>query len=675
MNRRKNLLFIISCLTTAIAGLAQDKIPVKFGKLTPQDFNVRPGGPDSAADAVIVADFGTSEFEGNIKGWFTLVFKRSVRIKIINRKGFDAATVTIPLFVDGLDAEKLVSLKASTYNLEDGKVVETKLEDKAIFTNQESKHRVNKKFTFPALKEGSILEYSFTQESPFLFNLQPWAFQGDYPCLWSEYQVDMPRFFQYVTLTQGYLAYHINKSDSRNVTFHMTSPGVTSRDERYTFDDEVVMHRWVMKDVPALKEEPFTTTLANYISRIEFQLVRYQFPSGYTEDKMGSWAKLNETLLKTDDFGGGLDDNNGWLDQDFPTIIKGAGNSLEKAQKIYAYVRDNFGCTAHSGLSIASGSLKTVYKNKSGNEAELNLLLIAMLRHAKIGADPVILSTRAHGFTLPMYPLIDRFNYVICLLTIDSSQLFLDASEPWLGFGRIPSRCYNGSARVVARDAGAEAVIDADDLREKKLTTVFISRSDDGKGLIGHFDCKPGFNEADIIRQKVREKGLPEFTKAIEGAYTGDMTCANLRLDSLKQPEQPLELGYDLKFSPDAATDVIYFNPMLSEGYKENPFKAAERFYPVEMPYAMDETYILNMELPEGYEVDELPKPARVSYNGDEGMFEYLIQKDESRIQFRARLILAKANYKREDYGSLRDFFSFVVKKEGEQIVFKKKKS
>jgi hypothetical protein len=88
----------------------------------------------------------------------------------------------------------------------------------------------------------------------------------------------------------------------------------------------------------------------------------------------------------------------------------------------------------------------------------------------------------------------------------------------------------------------------------------------------------------------------------------------------------------------------------------------------------MDETYILNMELPDGYDVDELPKPSRVSYNGDEGMFEYLIQKDESRIQFRARLILAKANYKREDYGSLRDFFSFVVKKESEQIVFKKKK-
>jgi len=76
-------------------------------------------------------------------------------------------------------------------------------------------------------------------------------------------------------------------------------------------------------------------------------------------------------------------------------------------------------------------------------------------------------------------------------------------------------------------------------------------------------------------------------------------------------------------------------NPMLDEGYKENPFKAAERRYPVEMPYGFDETYILNMEIPEGYAVDELPKSTKVTFNEDEGFFEYLIAKDDNGIQFR----------------------------------------
>ena len=114
---------------------------------------------------------------------------------------------------------------------------------------------------------------------------------------------------------------------------------------------------------------------------------------------------------------------------------------------------------------------------------------------------------------------------------------------------------------------------------------------------------------------------------------------------------------------------------MMGEEYKENPFKAAERKYPVEMPFAMDEIYTLNMEVPKGYEVDELPKQAKVLFNDNEGFFEYLITKNEEGIQFRSRIKLNKANFKPEDYSTLRDFFAYIVKKQSEQIVFKKKKA
>ena len=60
-------------------------------------------------------------------------------------------------------------------------------------------------------------------------------------------------------------------------------------------------------------------------------------------------------------------------------------------------------------------------------------------------------------------------------------------------------------------------------------------------------------------------------------------------------------------------------------GYKENLFAAAERRYPVEMPYQIDENYNFQIEIPEGYLVDEIPKSAKVSLNDGEGFFEYLI--------------------------------------------------
>jgi hypothetical protein len=672
----KTSLLLITLLWkgTLYAQGKQDKLPVRFGKVTPEDFSVPLNGSDSAAGAVIIADYGTSAFEGDVKGWFTLQFKHSCRIKILKRSGFDAATISIPLYTAGNELEKVEGLHAVTYNLENGKVVETKLDDKSVFTDKISKNWLNKKFTFPALKEGSIVEYSYTQTSPFLFQLQPWEFQGEYPRLWSEYQVDIPNFFEYATIAQGFLPFNINTSDTRQVTFNMTDPGGAGKDEKFTFSDNVVTHRWVMKNIPALKEEPFTTTLNNYTAKIEFQLSRYNFPNSIPKDKMGNWLSMTSAFLEEDDFGADLSRSNSWLDEDMKTITKGAKTDLEKSRLIYAYVRDNFICTAHSSLYLAN-PLKTVYKNKSGSEAELNLLLTAMLHHEKITADPVILSTRSHGFASQLYPMVSRYNYVISAVTIDSSRYYLDASEPWLGFGRLPERCYNGYARLLNKDRPSALTLDADELHENKQTLVIVAKDEKGKGLTARLQSTPGYNEACTIRQKIKDHGQQDFIKAVQTAYTSEQSVSNFELDSLKLPDEPLALAYDIQIDPDESSDVFYFNPMFSEGYKENPFKAAQREYPVEMSGAMDELYTMNMEIPDGYVVDELPRSAKVLLNEDEGLFEYLILKDGDNIQFRSHIVLKKANYKPEDYATLRDFFGVIVKKQSEQIVFKKKKA
>lgn len=55
------------CCLLASLLRAQDKLPVKFGKVTPDDFKVSAPKSDTAASAVVIADFGTSEFEGDFR--------------------------------------------------------------------------------------------------------------------------------------------------------------------------------------------------------------------------------------------------------------------------------------------------------------------------------------------------------------------------------------------------------------------------------------------------------------------------------------------------------------------------------------------------------------------------------------------------------------------------------
>ncbi len=120
-----------------------------------------------------------------------------------------------------------------------------------------------------------------------------------------------------------------------------------------------------------------------------------------------------------------------------------------------------------------------------------------MLHHEKIAADPVILSTRRNGFTNEVYPLLTRFNYVVSRVTIDGSWYYLDASEPWLAFGRLPERCYNGYARVLNKETPSYVSLDADSLRESKMTLAIISKSEKG-GLTGHLQTTPGFDERPV---------------------------------------------------------------------------------------------------------------------------------------------------------------------------------
>jgi hypothetical protein len=113
---------------------------------------------------------------------------------------------------------------------------------------------------------------------------------------------------------------------------------------------------------------------------------------------------------------------------------------------------------------------------------------------------------------------------------------------------------------------------------------------------------------------------------------------------------------------------------MFGEGYKKNPFKSEERLYPVEMPYTMDETFILTMEVPAGYVVDELPKQILAKYDEEgKSYFEYRIQHSGNTISLRSRIKLVRAYYEPDEYVGLREFFNMVVKKHNEQIVLKKK--
>jgi hypothetical protein len=663
------------CLTQNYCA-AQDKSKAQLGKVTPADF-VLPASPliDSSTNAVILSDIGSLSFVGNKHAWFSYVFKRQTRIKILNKKAFgDLATIRIHLYKKDDDPEMVDNISASTYNLENGQVVETKLDKKDIFEDRLDKNRFLKKFTLPAVKEGSIIEYTYIKTSPFNVNLPTWQFQWEaYPCLWSEHEVTIPQTLFYIVVRQGVHAYAVDKGSEGHESYKLSrrpEPGSMGgeRDDMVVAANTII-HHWVMKDIPAFREERYLSAPSNYLDKIDFQLAK-TYNGDEFHDYKNSWKQATEELMKQDDFGATLDDDNELISEKATEITTGSADPLAQAKSIYYYVNGHFTCDDHYDIYLRT-NLRDVMKKNGGSVGDINLLLIALLRKKGLRADPVVLSTREYGFNLASYPVLQKLNYVIARLKIDDKVYYLDAAHSQLGFGQLAGDCYNGHARIISNRDSGSVYFETDSLKEKTTTMVLIVNTD--KGMEGSWQSTLGREESFELRRKQSGKDEKDYFKNIQTGFGEDMEISDGGIDSLLKPEDPVKVHYEFRMHQAAGESRLYLNPIIGEGLHENPFKAEERRYPVEMPYVMDNMYIFSLEIPEGYTVEELPKSAKVALNGDQGLFEYLLGQQGNIVQLRCHLRLNKANFSPDDYTNLRDFFGFIVKKESETIVLKKK--
>ncbi len=675
----KTGLYCMLLLYPANKLLAQEKPPISFGNITPNDFTLNSPVIDSNTSAVIIADMGNTRFEGNKKGWFDYIYKRQTRIKIIDKKGFDLATVILSLYQNKDGKEKTENISGVTYNLENGKITETKLNSKDIFEEKTNKNFLNRKFTLPGVKEGSIIEYTYTIRSEFLFLLPSWEFQNSaYPVLWSDFIITIPSMLNYMVNFQGSQKLYIDNENEGKENYTIKRPatnedGLISMNEvgqLISIKSPTIIHRWVMKDVPGFNVESYISSPENFIDKLSFQLYRTYDGENY-HDVANTWSKLSEGLMKDEDFGAPLKEDNQWLLNILNEICTPGDNELQAAKKIYYYMQSNYTCTQHYNKYINT-TLKDLVKKKNGGVGEINLLLAALLIQRKIVALPVLLSTREFGRNSPTYPYIEKFNYVICKASIKGADYYLDATKPFLGFGKLPQECYNGHARLITEDPQAVYFM-PDSINEARIVGVNIFTNDKNE-IAGTYDKTMGIYESLDTKTRIAKTSITEYSSAIKEAYTEEIQVSNIKVDSFQSPEGLVLVKFNLLLKSFDNANLVYFSPLMGEGLKKNPFVAEDRNYPVEMPCKTDYQYFLNMEIPKGFTVDELPKQLRLKLNENDGIFEYLATVNGNMIQLKCRLAVWKTVFANRDYKTLREFYSLAIRKEGEQIVFKKMK-
>lgn len=669
----KTLLFTLFAFA-AISVQAQ-KAPIKFGEIPIDDLKMTTYDKDSSAEAVILADYGVSSLVFNQNEGFTLLFERITRIKILTKDGLDWATFSVPLYHESSNDEKMTGLRAVTYNLESSGMVESKMKNDAVFKEKVNENLDLMKFTLPNAKQGSIVEVTYKVTSDFLFNFQDWEFQSTIPTRWSEYRAHIPEFYNYDKYTQGYVAMTISESEQKSDNIVITS---TERSGSYTtstdFNRDQVdfmenRFRWAVKDAPAFKEEPFITTRKDYISKINFELAYYKFPNQPIKPVMGTWEDINRQFDESDNFGREIS-GNGFLKKITEEVIAGKTTPEEKISAINHFVKNNVEWDGRS-FRYTDTSFKKVLEDKKGSSSEINLLMASMLEKAGIQVEGVLISTRDHGFIRQSVPISSQFNYVICMAHVGAKQILLDATDRFLPTGVLPERCLNGSGFVVSKK-GFSWVPLKPSLKSRNVYQADLTLNQEGE-LKGKLQMDRSGYFAQSGRKRYVSKGESDYLKDLIGSRP--WTIGKSEFTNVKEVSEPFKEAHEIVITDHVvSTDALfYINPFVVMQENENPFKSESRQYPVDFGSPVEKIYMCRITIPEGYTVDELPKPVVLKLPENSARFTYSITQLGNILSVTSNLQINNSLFTQEEYPNLREFYNMVVAKHAEQVVLKKK--
>ena len=359
------------------------------------------------------------------------------------------------------------------------------------------------------------------------------------------------------------------------------------------------------------------------------------------------------------------------INKDIKVLINPEQTEFEKMKIVYDYIR-NYMQWNNLNSFLVDDNLRSAYNKKIGNAGDINLMLVAILKEIGLTAEPVIISTRKHGFVNQAIPTISDFNYVIALVKIDNKNYLLDATEKNCPLDLLPIRCINGNGRLVKKDYSQEIILLTN---QKKSSTYLLNLSIDINGNIsGTMECKLKQHAAlDFRNDFSASTDTSEFISDYENNYNG-LDISNYSFKNLDDIYKPVSYQFDVTISDNVEimNNMMIFKPLLFFTLENNPFKLEKREYPVDFTTPFEKMIIVSYSIPEGYIVESIPEKNTFNLPENAGKFTYSIVQFGNVINITSKFEINKTIFSQPEYASLKMFYSLVVKKQNEQIIIKK---
>jgi len=649
----------------------------KFGKVSKEELLQKEHPLEPSSNAAVLYRENITYFEYSSDEGFFIITEVFERIKIYNKEGFDQATKRVTLYQGkGNSNESISGLKAYTYNLDSSnKIEKVKLKNDGIFEEDINTYFKQKKFTMPDLQEGCIIEYKYRITSPFISDIDEYRFQEKIPVNEVYISFKAPEYFAYKTHEKGWLDFQIkNDGQTRTIEYTYTKIGVlTNEVADKSIKSELKFleksYKVRMRNVPAIIEEAYAGNINNYMSGLKFELSHTKYPNSPYKSYATDWNFVAKSIYESLSFGNELDKYK-YFSKDMDNLLSGISNDEEKMIRIFEFVKSKMSWNGFHSVFVNKG-VKNAYKDGTGNTAEINLMLTAMFKYAKLNANPILVSTKSNGISV--FPTRSGFNYVLSGVEVNNAVLLFDATSKNSEVNILSSKLLNWKGRLIREDgssAWAPLIPNKPAVRNVMLNAT-ITEDLVVSGLVkmrmtGHFSKETRELYENVVEDDIR--------KSLE-KEKGEIEISDIEFKNLETLYKPIDLSYNFE-SEDLVEEIggkLYFSPMLFIGEKKSPFKLEDRKYPVDFEFPKKNRVIFNIEIPDGYTVESLPENASFGLANNDLTLKYQVSSQGKFVNLMVDFSINKTVIAADQYASLKGYYQLLIEKFNEKVVLVKK--
>ncbi len=581
-------------------------------------------------------------------------------IKILRPSGREDAI--FPIFFDKETKLNFVHIWTITAAGKEYEVKEKELLERSAFEGllyADDRYKIAR---LPGLDPGTVVGYEYEQKQrPYLLDGQ-WRFQRDLPVKLARYTLNLPGGWEYKSFWGNYPS---------------VEPVALGNNQ----------WRWELKDIPALEEEP--SRLSNGAIGGRMLLTYFGEVHGGHGNGNRSWNDFGKWYYNLSQ---GRRDASPEIQQKVAQLTANAPDTLSKMRAITTFLQTDIRYVA---IEIGVGgyqphSASEIFRNRYGDCKDKATLLSSMLHQIGIESDYVIVHTH-RGVVLPEAPA-DQFNHVILAIRLpqglESSSfqsvaqsklgikyLIFDPTNPFVPLGEIPNY-EQGSYGLLAAPEGGELIrfpVSAPDSNQLRRTA-HLKLAPDGT-LTGEVEeIRTGYNawhnRAELIGSSDvdRTKELDHFLSS----FLDGFTVQSSKVENLDRYDQDLIIRYTFTANSYAkkAGTLLLVRPRVI-GSNLRGMGSKPRKYPWEFAAASRHSDVFELEVPEGYELEELPDPIKI----DVGFADY-----QSKTEFSKNVIRYSRDYTIHDlevplgrYPDLQKLYAYINRDEHNSVVLKQK--